>query len=84
MILKTFITNQPVWFAIAISVVDLLLGLVILVGGSLIGLPEELLELVVLLAITALPLVIIGWLGWWSVRAGRGPGPASPIRPRGL
>ena len=65
-VLKNFITNQSVWFAIAISVFDLLLGFAIFMAGSLIGLPEELLELVILLAITALPLVIIGWLGWWQ------------------
>jgi len=65
-VLKNFITNQPVWFAIAISVFDLLLGFAIFMVGSLIGLPEELLEVVILLTITALPLVIIGWLGWWQ------------------
>jgi hypothetical protein len=42
------------------------LGLLIFIVGSAIGLPEGALELVVLLVNTAIPLILIGWLGWWQ------------------
>jgi len=40
------------------------LGLLIFLLGSLVGIPEDALEVVILLAITALPLVLIGYMGW--------------------
>jgi hypothetical protein len=64
--IKSFITRRPVWFAIAITLFDLVLGLLIFIIGSAVGLPEAALELVALLVITAIPLILIGWLGWWQ------------------
>jgi membrane protease YdiL (CAAX protease family) len=64
--MKNFITRRPVWFAVAITLFDLVLGLLVFIVGSAIGLPEAALELVALLAITAIPLILIGWLGWWQ------------------
>jgi hypothetical protein len=64
--MRNFITNRPVWFAIAITVFEFLLGLLIFIIGSVIGIPEDALEMVALLAATALPLILIGWLGWWQ------------------
>jgi membrane protease YdiL (CAAX protease family) len=64
--MKNFITRRPVWFAIAVTAVDFLLGLVVFIVGSVIGLPEEALEMVALVAITALPLILIAWMGWWQ------------------
>lgn len=64
--MKKFINEHPIWFAIGISLFELALGLLVFVIGSAIGLPEETLELVALLVITALPLIFIGWLGWWQ------------------
>jgi membrane protease YdiL (CAAX protease family) len=64
-VMKNFITRRPVWFAVAITLFDLVLGLLIFIVGSAIGLPEAALEWVALLAITAIPLILIGWLGWW-------------------
>jgi membrane protease YdiL (CAAX protease family) len=60
--MRNFITNRPVWFAIAITVFEFLLGLLIFIIGSVIGIPEDALEMVALLAATALPLILIGWL----------------------
>jgi membrane protease YdiL (CAAX protease family) len=63
--MRNFITNRPVWFAVAITVFEFLLGLLIFIIGSVIGLPEGILEPVALLATTAVPLILIGWMGWW-------------------
>jgi hypothetical protein len=64
--MRNFISRRPVRFAIAITVFDFLLGLLIFIIGSVIGLPEDALETVALVASTALPLILIGWLGWWQ------------------
>jgi hypothetical protein len=63
--LKQFITNRPIVFAIGISLFDLVLGLLIFIIGSALGLSEQTLEWVALSVITALPLILIGWIGWW-------------------
>jgi membrane protease YdiL (CAAX protease family) len=65
-IMKNFITNRPVWFAIGLTVFEFVVGLLIFIIGSVIGLPEDALEMVALLVITAIPLILIGWLGWWQ------------------
>jgi membrane protease YdiL (CAAX protease family) len=64
--MKKFISERPIGFAIGVSLFDLALGFLIFIIGSVIGLPEETLEWVALLATTALPLILIGWLGWWQ------------------
>jgi Ca2+/Na+ antiporter len=64
--MKNFITQRPVWFAIAITVADFLIGLVAFIVGSVIGLPEDVLEMVALALITALPLALIWYMGWWE------------------
>jgi membrane protease YdiL (CAAX protease family) len=64
--MKKFIIERPIWFAIAITLFEFVMGLLIFVSGSVLGLPEATLEIVVLLTMTALPLVLIGWLGWWQ------------------
>jgi membrane protease YdiL (CAAX protease family) len=64
--MKKFIVERPIWFAIGITLFELVLGILIFIIGSVIGLSEELLEFVALLAITAVPLILIGWLGWWQ------------------
>jgi membrane protease YdiL (CAAX protease family) len=64
--MKDFITRRPVWFAIAITVFEFLLGLLIFIVGSLIGLPEDALEMVALVTVTAIPFILIWWLGWWQ------------------
>jgi hypothetical protein len=42
-----------------------MLGLFIFVIGSAIGLPENVLQLVVLLVNVPSHPILIGWLGWW-------------------
>ncbi len=64
--MKSFITRQPVWFAVGITLFELVLGFLIFIIGSAIGLPEAGLELVALLLTTAVPLLLIWWLGWWQ------------------
>jgi membrane protease YdiL (CAAX protease family) len=64
--MKNFITRRPVWFAIAMTMVEFLVGLLIFVVGSAIGLPEDPLGIVALLATTAVPLLLIWWLDWWQ------------------
>jgi membrane protease YdiL (CAAX protease family) len=65
-VLSQFIIKHPIWFAIGVSLLDLVLGLLIFIIGSMIGLPEGTLVWTALLALTALPLFLIGWLGWWQ------------------
>jgi len=64
--MKNFITNRPVWFAIAMTIIDFLAGLVVFIAGSVVGLPEDILEMVALVVITAIPLGLIWWMGWWQ------------------
>lgn len=64
--MSKFIIKHPISFAIGISLLELVLGLLIFIIGSKIGLPEETLVWVALLVLTALPLLLIGWLGWWQ------------------
>lgn len=64
--MRNFITRRPVWFAIAMTVVEFLAGLLIFIVGSVIGLPEDALEMVALLVVTAIPLLVIWWMGWWQ------------------
>ncbi len=64
--MKNFISRQPVWFVIVISLFILVLGFLIFIIGSAIGLPEEGLQLVALAVTVAVPLLLIWWLGWWQ------------------
>lgn len=64
--MRNFITHRPVWFAIAITVFNFLVGLLLFIVGSGIGLPEDVLEMVVLLVTTAIPLILIWWMSWWQ------------------
>jgi membrane protease YdiL (CAAX protease family) len=63
--MKNFITNRPVWFAIGITLFELVLGILIFIVGDVIGLPEDTLEFVILLVSAAIPLLLIAWMGWW-------------------
>ena len=64
--MRNFIIRRPVWFAVIMTVVEFLAGLVIFIVGSVIGLPEDVLEMVALVTITAIPLILIAWMGWWQ------------------
>lgn len=64
--MRNFITRRPVWFAIAMTVVEFLVGLLLFIIGGVIGLPEDVLEMVVLVVTTAIPLILIGWMWWWQ------------------
>ena len=63
--MKTFITRQPILFAIGITILDLLLELGAFASGSLAGLPEVIPILLALVVSIALPLGFIWGLGWW-------------------
>lgn len=60
-----FAVRYPIWFAIAVHVFVLLLGLVIFLIGGAIGLPGIPLRIAAVTVFTAVPLVLIRWLGWW-------------------
>ena len=64
--MRNFITQRPVLFAIIFSLVELGVGLLAFILGSLLGLPEPVLVIMALVLTTALPLVFIWWLRWWG------------------
>lgn len=64
--MRGFINERPVWFAIAIHVFILVLGLLIFTLGNAISLPGMPLRVVAILIFTALPLFLIWWMGWWQ------------------
>lgn len=64
--MRNFITQRPIWFAIAITLFNFLLGLLIFIVGSTVGLSEVPLRMVAVTILAAVPLVLIGWLGWWQ------------------
>jgi hypothetical protein len=63
--MKNLIIRQPIWFAIGLTLFELVLGILIFIVGDVIGLPEDTLEFVILLVSTAIPLILIAWMGWW-------------------
>jgi membrane protease YdiL (CAAX protease family) len=65
-IMRNFIMQRPFWFALIITIVITLLGLLSFVLGQLLGLPEILLAFAPLLISTIIPLGFIWWLGWWK------------------
>ncbi len=64
--MKNFIEKHPVWFAIGLTVLITVLGLVIVVGSRALGFSQEALTLTVLVFSAAVPLGFIWWLGWWE------------------
>lgn len=64
--MKNFIEKHPFWFALGLTVVITILGLVVIVIGRALRLPQQALILTVLVVSTIIPLGIIWWLGWWE------------------
>ena len=62
--MKKFIAKHPIWFVVIVSMANLLLGFPIEML-SLVGIPEDALPLVGSVVVTAVPLGLIAWLGWW-------------------
>lgn len=65
--MKSFIEKHPFWFALGFTIVVMqLLGLVVVVVGRALGLPELPLRLAAAAVTTIVPLGFIWRLGWWE------------------
>lgn len=64
--LKKFVTDQPLLFAIGVTVLGGFVEFLAFSAGELVGLPESALTLIALLVSTAIPLSFISLLGWWK------------------
>lgn len=65
--MKSFIEKHPFWFALGFTVIVMqLLGLVVVVMGRVIGIPEIPLRVSAAAATTIVPLIFILRLGWWE------------------
>jgi membrane protease YdiL (CAAX protease family) len=65
-IMKSFIEKHPFWFALFLTIIITVLGIVIVVAGRVIGLPQPALILTALVVSAIIPLGIIWRLGWWK------------------
>lgn len=65
--MRRFVENYPFWFALGFTVIVMqLLGLVVVVAGRVLGIPEILLRVAAAGLTTIVPLLFIWWLGWWE------------------
>ncbi len=64
--MKNFIEKHPFWFALGLTVLITILGLVVVVGGRALGLSQETLTIAVLVLSAAVPLGFIWRLDWWK------------------
>jgi len=65
--MKRFIEQHPIWFALGFTIVVMqLLGLVVVVIGRGLGLPEIPLRVAAAAVTTIVPLILIWRIGWWE------------------
>lgn len=65
--MKSFIERHPFWFALGLTVLITVLGLVVIIVGSrVLGLSQEVVNIAVLVLSAAVPLGLIWRLGWWE------------------
>lgn len=65
--MKAFMNNHPFWFALGLTVLISIVGLVIVVAGRALGLPQDSLLFAVVILSAVIPLGFIGTifsLGW--------------------
>ncbi len=65
--MKSFIERHPFWFALGFTVVVMqLLGLVVVIIGRALGIPEIPIRVSAAAVTTIIPLIFIWRLGWWE------------------
>jgi membrane protease YdiL (CAAX protease family) len=65
--MKSFIEKHPFWFALGFTVVIMqLLGIVVVVIGRVLGIPELPVRVTAAAVTTIVPLIFIWRLGWWE------------------
>ncbi len=64
--MKSFIEKHPFWYALILTIVITVLGILVVVIGRVLGLPQQALILTTLVVSTIIPLGIIWQLGWWE------------------
>jgi len=64
--MKNFIEKHPFWFALGLTVLITILGLLIVVSSRALGLSQEALTIAVLVFSAAVPLGLIWRLDWWE------------------
>ena len=64
--MRNFIEKHPFWFALILTTLITVLGIVVVVIGRVVGIPQPALILTVLVVSALIPLGIIWQLGWWA------------------
>jgi hypothetical protein len=64
--MKNFIERRPFWFGLIVTLTVFVSGILVVVPGRILGIPQDTLIMIVLVVVSLIPLGIIWRLGWWE------------------
>lgn len=64
--MKSFIERRPFWFGLIVTLIVFVSGILVVVPGRILGIPQDTLIMIILVVAALIPLGIIWRLGWWA------------------